>query len=476
VRRTRFDLNKAQKRAHILEGLLIALDHIDEVIAIIRSSQDAQTARERLSERFGLTAEQSAAIVEMRLRALTGLERGRLEQENAQLKVQIAELQQILSSEKRLYEVIRGELAEIKAKYGDARRTRIVREEPEINIEDVIEQEDSVVTMTRLDYIKRLPLSTYKSQNRGGKGIIGMQTREEDIVKNMFVASTHDEVLFFTSMGRVYRMKAYDIPEAKRMAKGIAIVNLLNLAGGEKTAAVIPVSGGDFSGSIIMLTKRGLVKKSRLELFAKINKSGLAALSIRDGDELIAVLRVEEGQEIFIATAFGMGIRFAESQIRDMGRQAAGVGAIRLKEGDFVVGGGIVYEGCQILFVSELGLGRCTDIGEFRLQYRYGQGQRVYKVAPRTGNVMAVCAVTDREELMLITSEGVVIRIRVSDISVRSRNALGVKLIDLDEGVTVAGVARIAEEQLDAVKPEDPDELGEDVETEEIDGDTDEDE
>ncbi|MDR1559554.1 MAG: DNA gyrase subunit A [Clostridiales bacterium] len=452
LRRSRFELNKAQKRAHILDGLLIALDNIDEVIAIIRSSPDTPTARTRLSERFGLTDEQSAAIVEMRLRALTGLERGRLEQEYGQIKAQIAELQAILGSEKRMYEVIRDELKSIKEKYGDERRTQIVRGEAEIDIEDLIDEEDNVITMTRLDYIKRLPLATYKSQNRGGKGIIGMNTREEDIVKNLFVASTHDEILFFTNLGRVYRIKAYEIPTTGRTARGMAIVNLLNLSGGEKTAAVIPVSGSDYNDCIIMLTKRGIIKKMALKQFVNIKKSGFNALSIKDDDELIAVLRVEEGREIFVATAQGMGIRFNESLIRAMGRQAAGVRAIRLREADFVVGGGIVSDGCQILFVSEMGMGRCTNIEEFRPQNRNGFGLKVYKITPKTGKVAAVCPVTEREELMLITSEGVIIRIRVSDISVQGRYSSGVKLIDLEEGVTVAGVARIAEEQLEAAR------------------------
>ncbi|MDR2648268.1 MAG: DNA gyrase subunit A [Clostridiales bacterium] len=452
LRRSRFELDKAQKRAHILEGLLIALDNTDEIIVIVRSSPDAQTARTRLSERFSLTDEQSLAIVDMRLRAFTGLERGRLEQEYAQIEERITELQAILSSEKRMYEVIRGELKAIKEKYGDERRTSIVRGEAEIEIEDLIDEEDSVVTMTRLDYIKRLPLSTYKSQNRGGKGIIGMQTREEDIVKNMFVASTHDGILFFTNLGRVHRIKAYEIPAAGRTARGMAVVNLLNLSGGEKTAAVIPVSGGDYNGCLMMLTKRGLVKKTMLEQFANIRRSGLNAMSIRNDDELIAVLRVEEGRELFVATAGGMGIRFNESQIRATGRNAGGMRAVKLRGSDFVVGGGVVSGEGQILFVSELGIGRCTDIEEFRLQNRNGTGLKVYKVTPKTGMVAAVCPVTEREELMLITSEGVIIRIRVCDISVQSRHSSGVKLIDLAEGVTVAGVAKIAEEQLEAAK------------------------
>jgi DNA gyrase subunit A len=286
-----------------------------------------------------------------------------------------------------------------------------------------------------------------------------MQTREEDIVKNMFVASTHDDILFFTSMGRVFRTKAYELPTAGRMARGMAIVNLLNLSGNEKTAAVIPVSKSDFSGSILMLTKRGLVKKTLFSHFMNIKKSGLIALSIQDDDELIAVLRVEEGQEMFVATAFGMGIKFNESQIRAVGRTARGVRAIRLRENDFVVGGGVVSEGCQVLFVSENGMGKCTDIDEFRLQQRNGYGLKVYKVTPKTGNVTAVCPVNEREELMLITSEGVIIRIRTADISVRGRNAMGVKLIDLADGITVAGIARIAEDQIDSgVSDEDEDE------------------
>jgi len=467
LRHTQFELNKAQKRAHVLEGLLIALDHIDEVIAIIRSSPDTQTARTRLSERFSLTDEQSSAIVDMRLRALTGLERGRLEQEFAQLKELIARLQEILGSEKHLYKVIRDGFQKIRDKFGDERRTQIAPADADIDIEDLIDEEDNVITMTRLDYIKRLPLATYKSQNRGGKGIIGMQTREEDIVKNMFVASTHDDILFFTNMGRVHRTKAYELPTAGRMARGMAIVNLLNLNGNEKTAAVIPVSKNDFSGCLLMLTKRGLVKKTSLSHFMNIKKAGLIALSIQDDDELIAVLRVEEGQELFVATAFGMGIKFNESQIRAMGRAARGNKAIRLRKDDFVVGGGVVSDGCQVLFVSELGMGKCTDIEKFRLQQRNGLGLKVYKVTPKTGNVSAVCPVTEREELMLITSEGVIIRIRVADISVQSRNTSGVKLIDLADGVTVAGIARIAEDQIEASSEDLEEQELEPVDTEE---------
>ncbi|MCL2352269.1 MAG: DNA gyrase subunit A [Firmicutes bacterium] len=452
TRRTRFDLNKSLKRAHILEGLLIALDNIDEVIAIIRSSEDGTTARARLQERFSLSEEQAGAIVDMRLRSLTGLERAKLEQEYAELEALIKELELILSDENRLYSVIREEILVLKAKYGDERRTKILidADEGEIDLEDMIDEESSVITMTHLDYIKRIPTATYKSQNRGGKGVMGMQVRDEDLVKSLFVASTHDYVLFFTNQGRVYRTKAYEIPPAGRTARGMAIVNLLNLNGGEKVAAVIPVREFDPGQYLVMVTKNGAVKKTSLDLFENIRKGGLIALNIREDDELIAVLRTDGEKNIFIATRNGMGIRFGEAGVRPVGRTAAGVRGIDMAEGDRVVGAGVFPDGggeeARVLFVSENGYGKCTDAGVFRAQRRNGKGLRVYRITEKTGPLAGVCMVNDREGLMIINSEGVIIRLRIADISVLGRVTQGVKLINLGEGVTVVDVAKIAED------------------------------
>ena len=452
TRRTIFDLNKSRKRAHILEGLLIALDNIDEVISVIRSSEDGPTARARLMERFSLSEEQAGAIVEMRLRSLTGLERTRLESEYAELQTLIAELELILSDENRLFAVIREEILALKAKYGDERRTRILidADEGEIDLEDMIDEESSVITMTHLDYIKRIPLATYKSQNRGGKGVMGMQTRDEDLVKSLFVANTHDYVLFFTNQGRVYRTKAYEIPVSGRTARGMAIVNMLNLNGGEKVAAVIPVREFDPGEYLVMVTKNGTIKKTSLDLFENIRKGGLIALNIREDDELMAVLRTDGGKNIFVATRNGMGIRFGEGDVRPMGRTAAGVRAIEMTGDDYVVGAGVFSEDelgdAHVLFVSANGYGKCTDADVFRAQRRKGKGLRVYKITEKTGPLAGVCMVNEREGLMIINSEGVIIRLRVADISVQGRVTQGVKLINLGEGVTVVSVAKIAED------------------------------
>ncbi|MDR3239864.1 MAG: DNA gyrase subunit A [Clostridiales bacterium] len=450
TRRTRFELNKAEKRAHILQGHLIALDHIDEVIAIIRSCPDAAAAKARLAERFDLSEEQAGAIVEMRLRALTGLEREKIEKEFAQIQELIRELRGILEDEDHLCQVIRDDLIAVKEKFGDLRKTQILDDDPgEIDIEDLIEEENSVITMTHLDYIKRIPLSAYKSQARGGKGVIGMQMREEDLMKNLFVANTHDRILFFTNQGRVFACKAYKIPEAGRTAKGIAIVNMLNLNSGEKIAAVIPVKDTEQSEYLVLLTKQGVIKKTALRHFAHSKQNGLIAINIKENDELITALRTDGSKEIFIVSNQGMGLRFRESDIRPMGRTAAGLLTIVLKAGDYVVGAGVVAENEQILLVTEHGMGKCVEIDSFRLQYRRGKGLRAYKITERTGNVLGVCSVNDREEVMLITSEGVVIRIRISEISVIGRNTQGVKLINLGEGVTAVSMAKIAEDQIE---------------------------
>ena len=461
TRRTVFDLEKALKRAHILEGYLIALDNIDEVISIIRSSADQPSARAALVERFNLSEEQARAIVEMRLGSLTGLERGKVEKEYAELKLLIEELRQILNDENRLYTVIREEILIIKAKYGDERRTKIVAYDGEIDLEDLIEEETSVITLTHLDYIKRLPLTNYKSQKRGGKGIMGMQMRDEDIAKRMFVASTHDTILYFTSFGKVYRTKAYDIPETGRMARGMALVNLLNLDASEKVAAVIPVSEFNNDEYLLMVTKKGIAKRTSMAQFSNIMKKGLIALSIREDDELISVLRTSGKDDILLATKKGMGIRFTEEDIRAMGRMASGVKAITLADDDEVISAEIMAEGSKVLLVSQGGYGKCTELLAFRMQKRGGKGLKIYKITEKTGELVSVNQVNEREELMIINSEGIIIRIRIRDISTMGRITQGVKLINLNDGVAVVSAAKIAEDLLAEEQEEEKDEPAE---------------
>ncbi|MDL2248921.1 DNA gyrase subunit A, partial [Tyzzerella sp. OttesenSCG-928-J15] len=428
---------------------LKALDYIDEIISLIRASKDGPEARRNLMEKYDFSEEQASAIVEMRLRNLTGLEREKLDKEYAELMQLIGELKEILENEARLYGVIKEELLIIKTKYGDERRTQIVLDPGEIDFEDLINDEMSVITMTYLDYIKRLPLNTYKSQNRGGKGIKGMQTREEDIVKNLFVTNTHSSLLYFTSKGKVYVNKGYEIPEAGRNSRGTNIVNLLNLAPGEKIAAVMPVNEFDENRHIVMVTKKGTIKKTVLKDFARINKAGLRALTIREDDELIAVLNAEGDQDIFVATKHGMGIRFNESIIRPMGRTAAGVRAIKLNRDDDVIGAVLLEDGFDILFVSENGYGKCTDKSEFKVQNRGGKGIKNYKITEKTGNLLGIAPVNEAEELMIINSGGIIIRIRIADISVTGRVTQGVKLINLNEGEKVISIAKISEEQIE---------------------------
>ncbi len=450
TRRTKFDLAKAQKRAHILEGLLLAQGNIDDVISIVRSSKDSREAQKRLIEKYEFSEEQATAIVDMRLRSLTGLEKEKLDKEYGELNEIIKELNSILADENKLYMVIKEELLVIKQKFGDERRTALINDEGEIDIEDLIDEESSVITFSHLDYVKRIPLNTYRSQNRGGKGVIGMQMRDEDIVKNLFVASTHDYILYFTNMGKVYRTKAYEIPEAGRTARGMAIVNMLNLNPNEKIAAVIPIREFRDDEYLMMVTKKGIVKKTSVSKFSTINKAGLIALNFRDDDELISVLRTDGTKEIFIATKKGMGVRFSEQEIRAVGRTAVGVRAIRLSEEDDVVSSDTLEEGSKILFVSEGGFGKCTELAEFNVRHRGGKGIKIYKITEKTGNIVGVSKVNDREQLMLINSEGVIIRIRVEDISTVGRITQGVKLINLDEGVTVVSIAKIAEDQLES--------------------------
>ena len=447
TRRTQFDLDKAERRAHILEGLLKALDHIDEIIALIRSSQDAHEARTKLIEHFAFTEAQAQAIVDMRLRALTGLERDRLEKEYAELQALITELRKILGDSVYLLDVLKTEITIIKDKFGDTRRTAILHDPGEILTEDLIDEAEFAITLSHLNYIKRIPLDTYRSQGRGGRGVVGMQTRDEDVVKDLFVAHSHDHILFFTNFGRAYHLRTFEIPEAGRQAMGMALVNLLNLSPGETIAAMIPVARDQWDGYLLMITRSGIVKRIELSVFSKINKGGLNALGIRDGDNLITVLRSDGEREVFLATSGGRGIRFSETNVRAMGRTASGVKGITLRDGDYVVGA-TVADG-QVLLVSENGLGKCTPLEECRGQNRGGKGIIIYKPTTRSGQVVGVAAVQENDELMLINSEGVIIRIKVADISTQGRYASGVKLINMSEGVTVVGMAKILESQID---------------------------
>ena len=453
TRRTRFDLNKAEKRAHILEGLRIALDNIDEVIHIIRTSYD--NAKARLMERFGLSEVQSQAILEMQLRRLQGLEHEKIENEYRELMEKIKELRAILADENLLYGVIKEEILIIKAKYADPRRTRIINYYGEIDDEDLIEEETSVITMSNLHYVKRTPLDTYKSQNRGGRGIIGMQTRDEDFVKDLFLCSTHDFILFFTDRGRVYRLKGYEIPEAGRTARGMAIVNLLEIAQGEKITAVIPVRKFEGDNYLVMVTKQGVIKKTDMMSFANIRKGGLTALGLREDDELISVLATSGEDELLVATRNGMGIRFSETDVRPMGRTATGVKAISLRDGDYVVSAVQITENALLLNVTENGFGKRSQLQEFKLQYRGGTGVKIHHLNEKTGALTGVLMIEENEEIMLITSEGVIIRLRGREISTVGRVSQGVKLINLMENVKVVGIAKISEDDIDLEENED---------------------
>jgi len=447
TRRTQFDLDKALKRQHILEGLLIAQDNIDEVIKIIRASKDTASAKANLAERFGLSDEQTEAIVQMRLRALTGLEKDKLLAEYAELKALIEELTALLNDGKLLLARIREELAVLQTKFADKRRTEIVLDEGEINIEDLIEEEMSVITFSYMDYVKRIPLSTYRAQNRGGKGVMGMQIREEDFVKDLVVASTHDYILYFTNMGRVFQTKAYEIPEAGRAARGRAIVNMLNLYEREKIAAVMSVKEFDENEYVMFVTRSGIVKKTPLASFARKQARGLIAISFKEDDELVSVIRTDGNQEIFIATRHGQGVRFNEADVRSMGRQAAGVRGIRLGAGDEVVAADTIGDECKLLFATEWGFGKCTPCAEFTAQKRGGKGVKIYKITTKTGQVVGVRKVVPGDELIIINSEGTVIRMHIDKISTTKRIAQGVKLINLEDGVKVVSMAKIDREE-----------------------------
>ena len=446
TRRTKFDLDKAQKRAHILEGLRIAIDNIDEVISIIRTSYD--NAKERLMERFSLSDVQAQAILDMQLKRLQGLEHEKIDEEYRNLMALIKELTEILADTNKLLDVIKKELLEIKDKYNDERRTKIVQNPGEIDIEDLIEEEASVIAMTNLNYIKRTPLDIYKSQNRGGRGIMGMQTREEDAVTRLFVCSTHDYLLFFTNFGRVYRIKGYQVPEAGRTARGLAIVNLLSISQGETITAVVPVKNFEDDKYLVMVTKSGVIKKTDMSSFANIRKAGLTAVNLREGDELIAAFLTDGTKDIFAATRNGMGIRFNENDVRPMGRTATGVKAITLTGDDYVVSSDIIEENDKLLNVTENGYGKRTEESAFNVQYRGGKGVKIHQITEKTGLLSGVIKVSDNEELMIVTSEGVIIRLRGKEISTFGRISQGVKLINLGESVSVAGIAKIDEEDI----------------------------
>ena len=445
TRRTKYDLNKAEERAHILQGLLTALDNIDEVINIIRSSKNTQEAKDRLMERFALTDVQAQAIVDMRLRALTGLEREKLENEYAELMERITELKAILADKKKLLGVIREEILLIADKYGDDRRTSIGFDEYDISMEDLIPVTNTVITMTKLGYIKRMSLDNFRAQNRGGKGIKGMETIDDDYIEELLMTTSHHYLMFFTNTGRVYRMKAYEIPEASRTARGTAIINLLQLQPGEKITAVIPIREYTEGHFLFMATKKGIVKKTPITDYANVRKTGLAAINLREDDELIEVKKTDNNQDIFLVTKYGQCIRFKETDVRKTGRTYMGVIGMNLTDGDEVVGMQMESQGDSLMIVSEKGLGKCTLISEFTTQNRGGKGVKCYKITEKTGNIVGVKAVNHDNEIMLITTEGIIIRIKVADTALLGRITSGVKLINLDENVTVASIAKVRE-------------------------------
>lgn len=449
TRRTKYELNKAEERAHILEGLLIAQDNIDEVIKIIRAAANITEAKTQLMERFALTDAQAQAIVDMRLRALNGLERAKLEKEYNELMAKITELKAILADEKLLLGVIKDELVLIRDKYGDERRTSIGFDVDDISMEDLIPRENTIITMTKLGYIKRMTVDTFKSQNRGGKGIKGMQTIDEDYIEELFMTTSHHYIMFFTNMGRVYRLKAYEIPESSRTARGTAIVNLIQLQPEEKITAVIPINEYKEDHYLFMATKSGIVKKSPIMEYANIRKTGLLAITLKENDELIEVKFTDNDQDVFLVTKNGQCIRFHETDVRSIGRTAMGVRGINLDGDDEVIGMQLNSQGEALLFVSENGMGKRTAMTEFTSQHRGGKGIRCYKITEKTGDVVGVKAVDEENEVMMITTEGVVIRMGVKGISMLGRNTSGVKLMNVDDNVIVASLAKVRDEEVE---------------------------
>ena len=438
LRRTQFDLDKALARAHILEGLRIAIDNIDEVIEIIRNSYD--DAKERLMERFKLSDIQAQAILDMRLKTLSGLQREKIEEEYAELMKLIEHLRAILASDKLVYDIIKEELLEIKDKYGDDRKTKIVAAEGEFDVEDLIKEEQCVVALTHFGYVKRMPTDTYKSQKRGGKGITGIATREEDFVKEIFTCSTHDTILFFSNKGKVFRLRGYEIPEAGRTAKGTAIVNLLMLDGGEKISAVIPIANFAEGKYLLMATKNGIIKKTALNEYMSVRKSGLIGITLKEEDELIDVRLTDGEDNVVLVTRKGMCITFDEKDVRPMGRVSQGVIGIRLDDEDYVIGMESIIQGSKatLLAITENGFGKRTELDEYRVQTRGGKGVITYKVTPKTGDLVGIRIATDDEDVMLITDTGTIIRLKVSDISVLGRSTQGVTLMRTNEGKVVS--------------------------------------
>lgn len=458
TRRTKYDLNKAEERAHILQGLLIALDNIDEVIKIIRGSKNANEAKEKLMERFALSEAQSQAIVDMRLRALTGLEREKLETEFAELQKKIEEFKAILADRKKLLGVIKEEITLIRDKYGDERRTSIGYDEDDLSMEDLITKENTVITMTKLGYIKRMSVDNFKSQHRGGKGIKGMQTIDDDYIENMLMTTTHHYIMFFTNKGRVYRLKVYEIPECGRTARGTAIINLLQLVPGEKITATITISEYEEEKYLFMATKQGLVKKTSIEEYANIRKSGLQAINLREDDELIEVKVTDNNRDVFLVTKHGQCIRFNEKDVRKTGRVSMGVIGMNLSYDDEVVAMQLDTQGDYILMVSEYGMGKRTALEEFTVQHRGGKGVKCYKITEKTGNVVAAKAVFDENEVMIINTEGIIIQIMVNEVSILGRVTSGVKIIDMDsekKDIVVASMTRVRDTVPDEENKED---------------------
>lgn len=460
TRRTQYDLNKAEERAHILQGLLTALDYIDEVVSIIRHSPNVQEARNRLMERFGLDDVQAQAIVDMRLRALTGLEREKLEKEHAELLKTIAYLKSILGDRKLLLGVIRDEMNIIADKFGDERRSRIEIDMSDINIEDLIPNKNVVITRTALGYVKRMTADEFHAQNRGGRGIKGIQTIENDYIQDLLMTSSHSTIMFFTNLGRVYRLKAYEIPESSRTSRGTAVINLLNILPDEKITALIPVSEYEDHENLFMVTKKGIVKKTSILEYANIRKNGLIAINLREDDELIEVKLTTEENDIFMVSRKGMCIRFRETDVRCTGRDSIGVIGMRLDEDDEIVGMQYDTQGDSLLIVSEKGMGKRTSLEDFRLQGRGGKGLICYRITEKTGDVIGVKAVSDEHEIMMITTAGIIIQIRMGDMKIIGRQTSGVKLINLEEGVTVVKIAKVRDD-------EEEDGSGEETDTEE---------
>ncbi|HLS52799.1 MAG TPA: DNA gyrase subunit A [Tissierellaceae bacterium] len=445
TRRTQFELDKAEARAHIVEGLRIALDHIDEVIKIIRGSKSDADAKENLMGKFGLTDIQAQAILDMRLRRLTGLERDKLDEEYKNLIIEINRLKDIIANERLLFNIIKEEILEIKEKYGDRRRTRIVPASGEIDIEDMIAEEDIVITLTHYGYIKRMPQSTYRTQRRGGRGIMGLTTRDEDFVEDLFITSTHDTILFFTNKGKVFSLKGYEIPEAGRQARGTAIINILNLTGDERVSAIIPISSYEPGNNLVLATKEGIIKKTKLDSFVNIRRNGLIAITLKDDDELISVKKTDGKQELILVTKKGMSIRFDEEDVRTMGRSAMGVKAISLDEGDQVVAMDLVEEDKYLLVISEQGFGKKTPLAEYRIQNRGGKGLITYNIKEKTGDIVSAKVIDDNDEIMMISFNGTIIRLRSEDISVMGRNTQGVTLMKIKDDKVVA-VAKYVED------------------------------